>query len=144
MRPTPPTGAALAPAAGAGIGKVLAGHLTADPEFVPLMLEAAKGALKAERTVWEKDAAGKNVSTTEPDHKTRLAAFFGLLAHMEGEPIKRTVVQHLGADGDPISPETALTDSPALLAAAAHLVAKVKAQQARATKQAKPAELVVD
>lgn len=123
---------ALAPAAGAGIGKVIAERLTRDPEFVPAMIEAAMGGLRAERTVWEKSSDGKsNVSTTEPDHKTRIATFFGLLAHMEGEPIKRQIVQHIGADGSPLNPEAALTESPALLRAARHLVAKVEAQQRR-------------
>jgi hypothetical protein len=134
----------LSPAAGVGIGRLLADKLCADPDFVPAMLEAAKGALKADRTVWEKGPGGVNTSTTEADHKTRLQAFALLLAHMEGEPIRRQVVQHLGL-GETVDPEAALQASPALRKAAQHLIDRANAAEKRASgRKSGPAELVID
>lgn len=103
----------LAPAAGAGIGKMLADALLAKSGFLDEMVEAASGGLTATSRRWDRDSDGWIV---EPDFKTRLAALALLLAHMEGEPIKRIIHQHLGGEGR-IDPQTALQDSPELQAA---------------------------
>lgn len=98
----------LAPAAGSGIGKALADALTADPEFLPLLIEAAKDGLKAERSFW----GGKELYR-EPDTRSRIQTLALVLAHMEGEPVKRIIHQHVG-DGKPVDPIRALAESPAM------------------------------
>ncbi len=108
--------ATLSPAAGAGIGKILADALTSDAEFLPLMIDAAKGGLRAERSFWVKSANGGHLES-EPDQRVRVQTLFGLLAHMEGEPIKRIIHQHLGGSGS-VDPLAALRESPELRAAA--------------------------
>ncbi len=113
----------LAPAAGAGIGKLLAEALLADPEFLPLMKKAAIGGLSAMRSYYDKSAGG---CVTEPDHRVQVQTMALLLAHMEGEPIKRIVHQHLGGDGSGVDPLGALRDSPALLAAVERTLEKAK------------------
>lgn len=103
----------LAPMAGAGIGKMLADELLKDPEFVPLMRSVALGCLRAmtHRFIME------DKRTIEvPDFKIQAQMFFGLMAHMEGEPVKRIIHQHLGGEGR-IDPGAALADSPELAAA---------------------------
>ncbi len=117
--------ASLAPAAGAGIGKILADRLLADPSFIDLMCAAITNGLKATRSFW----TGKGETAqlvTEADSKTQLQAFALILAHMEGEPIKRIVHQHLGADGSGVDPLGALRDSPALMAAVERTLEKAK------------------
>ncbi len=114
----------LAPAAGAGIGKILADRLLAEPGFVDAMIAAVMGGLRATRSFWAKDANGKPTLTTEADSKVQLQAFSMVMAHMEGEPIKRVIHQHLGAAG--IDPTAALQESPALLAAVEREVQKAK------------------
>ncbi len=111
----------LAPAAGAGIGKMLADILLADAEFVPLMCKVARECLKAHTHRW---IAEEKRTVEVPDYKIQAQMFFGLLAHMEGEPIKRVIHQHLGAAG--IDPTAALQESPALLAAVEREVQKAK------------------
>lgn len=118
------SGTALAPAAGAGIGKLLAEKLLADPNFVQLMVDAAKGGLEATRSFW----CGKGASgylETEPDTRTRIQTLALLLAHMEGEPIKRIIHQHLGGNGT-VDPLAALQESPALRDAAKKLLEKAE------------------
>ncbi len=133
--------ATLAPAAGAGIGKVLAERLLADPEFLPAMISAAMEGLKANHPPrWE--PASRTWGDPTPDYKTRTATLFGLLAHMEGEPIKRIVHAHLGGEG-PVDPLQAMQESPALLRAAQHLVNKAQFRT-RHTKPTKPAELTLE
>lgn len=58
--------------------------------------------------------------------RTQCQMFFGLLAHMEGEPIKRIVHQHLGGDGSAVDPLAALRDSPALMEAVKRTVEKAE------------------
>lgn len=102
----------LAPAAGAGIGKILADRLLAEPGFVDSMVSAVMSGLKATRSFW----TGKGETAqlvTEADSKTQLSAFALILAHMEGEPIKRIIHQHIG-DGKPVDPLAALAESPAM------------------------------
>lgn len=135
----------LAPAAGAGIGKVLAERLLADPEFVPAMLAAAKNGLIATRSYYEGKGESREL-ITEPDFKTQLQAFALLLAHMEGEPIKRIIHQHLGT-GKTVDPLDALRDSPALREAAGKLLEKAKWHESGRNgngKNARPAEAPLD
>src|SRR6478609_8026655 len=87
----------LAPAAGSGIGKMLADSLLTDPEFIPLMRKTAVECLHAMAPRrWDKESGGW---VADPDMRTRAQMFFGLLAHMEGEPVKRIIHQHLAAGG---------------------------------------------
>lgn len=112
----------LAPAAGAGIGKQLAEALLARPDFLEAMTDAAMGGLTATRSFWA--GKGENGSLeTEPDMKVRIQTLALLLAHMEGEPIKRIIHQHLGGTGT-VDPLAALQESPALREAAGRLLEK--------------------
>ncbi len=113
----------LAPAAGAGIGKLIADRLLADPDFVGEMVDAARNGLKATRTEYTGHGRDREAEQV-PDFKTQLQAFALLLAHMEGEPIKRIVHQHLGGSGLAIDPLAALQDSPALRDAARRMLEK--------------------
>lgn len=114
----------LAPSAGTGVGKLLADALLSDPEFLPAMIDAAKGGLKATRSFWcGKGAAG--YLETEPDERTRIQTLALLLAHMEGEPIKRIIHQHLGGAGT-VDPLAALQDSPELRDAARRMLEKAE------------------
>jgi hypothetical protein len=137
----------LAPAAGAGIGKILADRLLADPEFIPAMHDAVMGGLKATRSYW----TGKGETAqlvTEPDSKVQLQAFALCLAHMEGEPIKRVIHQHLGGSGE-ADPLAALRESPALRDAAKRLLEKAEwrtsgHQASKRPKKADPASIDVE
>ena len=131
--------AALAPAAGAGIGKILADKLLADPEFERLMVDAAKDGLRATRS-FSVGRGGDARVETEPDFRTRIQAFTILMAHMEGEPVKRIVHQHVGTGGA-IDPTAALRDSPALQDALAHLLNKAQFRD-RNSRKAKTVEAV--
>lgn len=106
----------LAPAAGAGIGKLLAERILAEPTFIDAMVAAIMNGLKATRSFWVKGPGGSEL-VTEADFKVQLHAFALVLAHMEGEPIKRIIHQHLGA-GATVDPLSALRESPELRAAA--------------------------
>lgn len=99
----------LAPAAGAGIGKKVADALLAQDGFVDLMVNAMTNGLKATRSFYVKDEGMQ----TEPDFKVQLQAAALIMAHMEGEPVKRIIHQHLGAGGK-LDVGAALTDSPEL------------------------------
>lgn len=110
----------LAPMAGAGIGKMLADELLKDPEFVPLMRSVALGCLRA---VTHRFIMERKETIEVPDFKIQAQMFFGLLAHMEGEPVKRIIHQHLGGSGA-IDPLSALQESPALREAAKRLIEK--------------------
>ncbi len=134
--------ATLAPAAGAGIGKLLADRLLSDPTFVQLMLDAVLNGLKATRSYW----TGKGETAeliTEPDSKTQLQAFALVMAHMEGEPIKRIIVQDLNKSADPM---TALMRDPQLLESAKEFIAKADTwhKSGRAKKAPKPAQAVTE
>lgn len=110
----------LAPAAGAGIGKILAERLLATPGFIDAMVDAVTNGLRATRSFWTKEGLH-----TEPDSKTQLQAFALTMAHMEGEPIKRIIHQHLGGSGQ-VDPLKALQESPELLEAVARTLEKAK------------------
>lgn len=118
MRPPSEETIALAPAAGAGVGKILAGELLGSEWFVPAMVNAVRNGLHATRSFWTKEGMH-----TEADSKTQLQAFALVMAHMEGEPIKRIIHQHLGA-GKAIDPADALRESPELAAAVARELEK--------------------
>lgn len=60
--------------------------------------------------------------------------FFGLLAHMEGEPIKRIIHQHLGAGGEQPDFVKALRESPALLTAMKREIEKAEWAQTHASR----------
>lgn len=123
--PTDSESLQLAPAAGAGIGKLLAQSLLSDPEFLPLMKAAAIGGLKASRSYWDKATGG---SITEPDFRVQIQTVALLLAHMEGEPIKRVIHQHLSGEG-PLDPLAAIRESPALQAAVERTLEKARWRQ---------------
>ncbi len=114
----------LAPSAGTGIGKIFADKLLSDPEFVTLLTDAAKDGLRADRSFWCGKGADGHLET-EPDMRTRIQTLALVLAHMEGEPIKRIIHQHLGGAGA-VDPLAALQESPALMAAAEAIIEKAK------------------
>ena len=104
------------PGAGSGIGPALAQHLLARPDFIDLMAAAFFDALNAQQFFYDKHAKEWH---GEPDYKTRLAATLAVLAHMEGEPIKRIHHQITARTGAPGRSEeeslvAQLTQSPAL------------------------------
>lgn len=115
--------AILAPAAGAGVGKLLADLLLADPGFIPLMRKTALDCLEAmSPRRWDKET---ETWINDPDFRIRAQMFFGLLAHMEGEPIKRIIHQHLGGSGA-VDPLAALQESPELREAAKRMLEKAE------------------
>lgn len=132
----------LAPAAGSGIGKALADALITDKEFQPLMLAAAKGGLVATRKMWAKTGPnGSGELHEEPDWRTRMQTFFGLLAHMEGEPVKRIIHQHQGAAGG-IDLKATLRESPELAALLAGELEKANWRKSGRNGKAKQAEAI--
>ncbi len=104
---------------------MLADALLADPEFLPAMIGAAKGGLVAMRSYYDK---GAGAVVSEEDSRTRIQTLALLLAHMEGEPIKRVIHQHLGGNGT-VDPLAALQESPALRDAARALLEKAEWRQ---------------
>ncbi len=102
----------LAPAAGSGIGKLLADALLADPDFVQELADVAKRGLRAEMAPrW--DPIGKQWAEAQPDYKTQIQTLALILSHMEGEPIKRIIHQHVG-EGKTVDPVKAMQASPEL------------------------------
>ena len=132
----------LAPAAGAGIGKALADELLKDAAFVPLMRQTALDCLHAMAPRrWDKES---DTWICDPDYRVRAQMFFGLLAHMEGEPVKRIIHQHLGGAGT-VDPLGALRESEALRDAAKAMLEKAEWRTSgrkayKVPKQAVPAE----
>ncbi len=123
----------LAPAAGAGIGKLIADALLAMPDFIPLMRDAFVGGLQAQIHYYDR---GAKEWCSRPDERTRLQAATLCLAHMEGEPIKRIIHQHLGASGE-IDLLAAVRESPQLQDQLGALLEKAKfrdRKKARAVK----------
>ena len=110
---------ALAPAAGSGIGKLLAEALLQDSDFVEELKQTARGGLKAVRSY-----STRSGTVTEPDFRVRVQTLFGLLAHMEGEPVKRIIHEYFS--GDKIDPLAAMQESPELREAAKHLIEKAE------------------
>ncbi len=131
----------LAPAAGAGIGKKLADYLLAQPGFIEDMGQVICRAIKAKTRHWDREA---REFVIEDDCKTQLQAFALTVAHMEGEPVKRIIHQHLGAGGQ-LDIMGALRESPALLAAAKAEIEKAEFRDRhKKAKQAKPADAPLD
>lgn len=133
----------LAPAAGSGIGKLVFDALLADPQFIPLMVQAALGGLSATTSFY--NPATREV-IEKVDFKTRLQTWLALTAHAEGEPVKRIIHQHFGGEGR-IDPGAALADSPELAAAVERELQKARwkhsgRQDHKKPKRAQPAELV--
>ena len=109
----------LAPAAGAGIGKMVADDLLARQGFAKRLADSLDRGLTATRRTWD---SGAKEWVEEPDTRSQLQAAFGIFAHMEGEPIKRIIHQHMGAAG--IDPLATLQDSPAAREALRKLLEK--------------------
>lgn len=135
----------LAPAAGAGVGKLVADELLADPGFVPAMKAAFMGALRAEVHYYDREA---KEWCSRPDDRIRLQAVMGCLAHMEGEPIKRVVHEHLSNSGV-LDVAGALRESPALVEAVQREIEKAQwrtsgFQPHKRPRKVEPATLDVD
>lgn len=131
----------LAPAAGSGIGKLLAEALLARPGFVELLAEVAESGLRATTPRrWDKETESW---ISDPDFRVQTQTLFGLIAQMEGEPIKRIIHQHLGGTGS-VDPLAALQESPALREAAARMLEKAEWRTSgnKAHKKPKPAKIV--
>lgn len=107
----------LAPAAGSGIGKMVADALLAEADFIPAMKAALMGGLTA--TIYTRTGM-------QPDFRTRLQAFVSVMAHMEGDPIKRIIHQHLNDGDTKQSVVDALQDSPALLESVKRVIANAE------------------
>lgn len=131
----------LAPAAGKGIGKEIAADLTSRAEFIGEMAETARGALQATTRRWD---PGSKSWIVEPDYRTRTAMFFGLLAHMEGEPVKRILIEK--RDGTMADPMKLLEESPALQRAAADMLARAanRGKNPRPAKYPRAVELTIE
>ncbi len=131
--------ASLAPAAGAGIGKIIADRLLAEPGFIDKMVHGLLTCLNATQRRWDKES---DAWLIDPDFQTILKTVFGILAHMEGEPIKRIIHAHLGGGGE-VNPLAALQESPALREAARALLDKADWKEKHASggmKRAKKAQ----
>ena len=109
---------ALAPAAGSGVGAALAQRFFARPDWLDKLEAGLINALEAQHKIYDKSAGGV---VTYPDGKTQLAAVFGLMAHMEGEPVKRIIHEvRRGRDAESLQDE--LSRSPALREAAREML----------------------
>lgn len=128
----------LAPASGVGVGKMLADALLSRPGFITLMADVAENGLKATTPRrWDKNA---DDWVSDPDFRVQTQTLFMLIAHMEGEPIKRIIHQHLGAGGK-LDPLAILQESPATREALERLLQKSKWRDSgRNGKEAKAAE----
>lgn len=114
--------AQLAPSAGTGIGKLWADVLLRDPTaFAEAMCGVVERGFKAKKRVW--DAGAKDWSEEE-DCKTQIATLALVLSHLEGDPIKRIVHQHLGIG--PTDPVSAIRENPALAAGLEKALANAK------------------
>ena len=125
----------LAPGAGSGFGKLVADELLKREGFAKKLADALERGLDAVRRTWD---SGSKQWVEEPDTRSQLQAAFGIMAHMEGEPVKRIIHQHLGGAGA-VDPLAALRESPELRQAAKRMLEKAEFRT-RHTKQAQPAE----
>jgi hypothetical protein len=135
--------------AGSGIGKQLAEKLLERDDFLRLLEEAVVAALQANlQPRWDPNA--KAWAPAVPDAKTRLAAVLGLMAQLEGEPVRRIVHQHLGGGGV-LDLHAVLRDSPELREVLARELQNAKSPgersrdhaAAKRAKLAKAAEVMV-
>lgn len=130
----------LAPGAGSGIGAKLAERLLARSDFLPLLEDAAVAALQANMPPrW--DPSAKDWAPDLPDAKTRLAALLGLMAQLEGDPVKRIIHQHLGQGGG-LDLQSVLKESPELAALMARELEKANWHKSGRNGKAKKAEPV--
>lgn len=114
--------AQLAPAAGSGIGKILFERLMAEADFVDLLVAALRSGLQANfPRRWDKETESWQA---DPDAKTRVHTVLAIVAHAEGEPVKRIIHQHL--HNGKLDTLSALRESPALLAAVEREVEKAR------------------
>ncbi len=133
----------LAPAAGSGIVREVASELAQRPSIAIKVADALENALTATRRTWD---AGAKQWVYEPDTRSQLQAVFGMFAHFVGDPQKRVIHEHVGAQLG-IDPLGALRDSPALLAAVERTLEKAKwrtsgrSDAKRPVKSADPIEL---
>lgn len=102
----------LAPAAGSGIGKIVAAELLALDIGKKVAATLDRG-LTATRSHWVSEGQGKGYWEDEPDTRSQLQAAALILAHMEGEPVKRVIHQHMNVNGT-VDLLSALQDSPEL------------------------------
>jgi len=132
----------LAPAAGAGLGKLVAAELLAIPDLPKEMALVIHRAMRATTRRWDPGAKDWII---DDDMRSQLQAFALTLAHMEGEPVKRIIHQHLGGDGQ-IDLGAALRDSPALQAAIERQLenARFKDRKRGGKTPPKAAEVVID
>lgn len=105
---------ALAPGAGAGLGKLVFDSLLASPDVAKRIADQMLAGLEASTERWDK---GRGEWVQVPDWRVRMQTVFGILAQAEGEPIKRIVHQHLNQTAGEVDIAAALRDSPALAAA---------------------------
>jgi len=126
---------ALAPGAGHGVGKMIAAELLGRDGIIKRIADAFERGLGATRRTWD---SGAKCWVEEPDTRSQLQAAFGILAHMEGEPIKR-IIHEIKKSG--IDPLEAL-DSPAAVQAAERMVAGARAKLRRKGVGMKAAEVV--
>lgn len=126
----------LAPAAGAGLGKLIVDNLLVRPGIVQKLADALENALTATRRTWD---SGAKCWVDEPDSRTQLQALFGLWAQCEGEAVKRIVHQHLGASGD-LDIDSALRESPQLREQLARKLENASWHQSGRNKKAKKVE----
>jgi hypothetical protein len=128
----------LAPAAGTGIGKIIADRLVADQEFVDALINAFIDGLHATSQLYSKEAKDW---VPVIDYKTRVTTAMAILAHMEGEPVKRIIHQHLGAPG---GAGEALLDELAGSAALREAMRRTLAKAERLAEKSAAAKEVVD
>lgn len=123
----------LAPAAGAGIGKIVADELLSR-DIGKKLADALERGLTATRRTWD---SGVKQWVEEPDTRSQLQAAMGIMAHMEGEPVKRIIHQHLGGAGGP-NLQDALRESPELQAALAKELEKAQWRHSGRQEHKKP------
>lgn len=135
----------LAPAAGLGIGKIVADELLSR-DIGKKLADTLERGLTATTKRWIQTGKGEGYWEEQQDTRSQLQAALGIMAHMVGEPVKRIIHQHLGGEGR-IDPGAALADSPELAAAVERELQKARwkhsgRQDHKKPKRAQPAELV--
>lgn len=125
----------LAPGAGSGVGKLVAAELLGRDGIIKKLADAFEAGLTATRRTWD---SGAKQWVEEADTRSQLQAAFGLLAHMEGEPIKRVIHEFRKGGVDP----TEALSSPAAIEAAERMIAGAKAHARKVASQAKRVEPV--
>lgn len=131
----------LAPAAGSGIGKVVAAELIAR-DVGKKIASALERGLEATARRWIQTGKGEGYFEDSPDMRSQLQAAALILAHMEGEPVKRIIHQHLGAGGA-FDLKSALQESPELADMLRNELTKAEWRKSgRGAKKAQPADAI--